>query len=399
MNSNFFFLCFTVDIIGGLSRIRIRQDVRKAGRHPTPDEATDVERARLRVSTRIRDFHITSSRLLGPQNAAAAMGTPAQLSSDGYLSDDVRRPEDCGLAPTMSAVENTLLAFPSSLSGHLSAFALELRQNECRLRRAKANDTLGHFREKMSGLSYQYISQVRRSKTTKDNLRSHQGVKLLSRETSFYQQVYNRNSTVLGSLDADLKHQYPRLRRTDCKVNTAIADVNARGQSQVRLAWFWAAQDGWDGDEPTKTFKLDNDRLMECKPVPPTPNTADYFPQSIASTGCGQGPRKIDGRKNYQEQNMRWFGQHYTSCISGMFGITVLLNSGPAPTGAKVMKLIVKEKFLIGKNLLESPTFSFVRLIRISRWSGARSLLRCSVRRLMCSLMSIQSHVFSLFFF
>ena len=305
MNSKCFFLFFTIDIIGDLSRIRIRQDVRKAGHHPTPDEATDIERARLRVSTRIRDFHITSSRLLGPQKAAAVMGTPAQLSSDGYLTDDVRRPEDRGIAPSMTAVENTLLAFPSSLSGHLSAFAIELRQHECRLRQAKANDTLGHFREKMSGLSYQYISQVRRAKTTKDNLRSHQGVKLLSREVSFYQQVYNRNSTVLGSLDVDLKHRYPPLLRTDCKVNTAIADVNSRGQSQVRLPWFWAAQDGWDGDASTQTFKLDNDRLMECKPLPPTPNPAHDFPQSIASTGCGLDPKKIDGRRNYQEQRTR----------------------------------------------------------------------------------------------
>src|SRR3977135_2713473 len=106
----------------------------------------------------------------------------------------------------------------------------------------------------MSGLSYQYISQVRQAKTTKDTLRSHQGVKLLSREVSFYQQVYNRNSRVLGSLDADLKRRYPPLRRADCKINTAIADVNARGQSQVRLAWFWAAQDGWDGDSSAQTF-------------------------------------------------------------------------------------------------------------------------------------------------
>ena len=272
MSSKYFlFLCLFFYIIVYPFRIRIRQDVRKAGRHLTPDEVADIERARLRVSTRIRDFHITSSRLLGAQSTAAVMGTADQLSSDGYLSDDVRRPEDRCLAPSMSAVENTIVAFPSSLSGHLSAIASDLRQHECRLRRAKANDTLGQFREKMSGLSYQYISQVRRAKTTKDNLRSHQGVKLLSREVSFYQQVYNRNSAVLGSLDVDLKRRYPPLRRTDCKVNTAIADVNARGQSQVRLAWFWAAQDGWDGDTSTQTFMLDNDRLMECKPVSPTP--------------------------------------------------------------------------------------------------------------------------------
>ena len=240
--------------------------MRKAGRYPTPDESADIERSCLRVSDRVRDFHISSSRLLGPQNVAAVMGTPDQLNPDGYLSDDVRQPGDRAPAPTMSAVENTLLAFPSSLQGHLTGFALELRQHEKRLRRAKANDTLAHFREKMSGLSYQYISHVRRAKTTKDNLRSHQGVKLLSREVSFYQQVYNRNSRVLGSLDPDLRPRYPPLLRSDCKINTAIADVNARGQSQVRLAWFWAAQDGWDGDPSTQTVVLSNDRLMECKP-------------------------------------------------------------------------------------------------------------------------------------
>jgi hypothetical protein len=167
----------------------------------------------------------------------------------------------------------------------LTAFASELRQHECRLRRAKANDTLGHFREKMSGLSYQYISQVRRAKTTKDNLRSHHGVKLLSREVSFYQQVYNRNSAVLGLLDIDLQRRYPPLRRSDCKVNTAIADVNARGQSQVRLAWFWSAQDGWDGDPSNHTFMLSSDRLMECKPSIPPPTTGTYLRQFIESTG------------------------------------------------------------------------------------------------------------------
>ena len=270
------YACFYSESYLSHCRIRIRQLVRKAGRYPTPDESADIERGRLRVSDRVRDFHISSSRLLGPQNVAAMMGTPDHLNPDGYLSDDVRQPGDRAPAPTMSAVENTLLAFPSTLQGHLTGFALELRQHEKRLRRAKANDTLAHFREKMSGLSYQYISHVRRAKTTKDNLRSHQGVKLLSREVSFYQQVYNRNSRVLRSLDPDLRVRYPPLLRSDCKVNTAIADVNARGQSQVRLAWFWAAQDGWDGDPASQTVVLSNDRLMECKPPAPSAARRTY---------------------------------------------------------------------------------------------------------------------------
>ena len=62
------------------------------------------------------------------------MGAPDQLTSDGYLSDDIRNPENRGLAPSMSAVENTTLAFPSSLNKQLSLLVLELRQNESRLR-------------------------------------------------------------------------------------------------------------------------------------------------------------------------------------------------------------------------------------------------------------------------
>jgi hypothetical protein len=98
---------------------------------------------------------------------------------------------------------------------------------------------------------------------------------------------------------------------------------------------------------------LDNDRLMECKPVSPTPNAVAEFQQSIASTGCGLGLKKIDGRRNYHEQNMKWFGPHYTSCMNVTSGTTVFLNSGSAPTGSSVMRLTVRNKFFVGKNLRE----------------------------------------------
>lgn len=196
---------------------------------------------------------------------AAVSGTPDQLSSDGYVSDDVRHPENKAVAPSMSAIENTLLAFPSLMTGHLTSSVVELRDHECRLRRAKANDCLGYVKEKLSCLSYQYMNKVRKATTTRENLRSYSGVKLLSKEVSFYQQVYNRNSRVIGRLDGVLKQRYPQLRRSDCKVNTAIADVNARGQSQVRLPWFWAAENGWDGEASSQNIITpDNDRLLEC---------------------------------------------------------------------------------------------------------------------------------------
>jgi hypothetical protein len=170
------------------------------------------------------------------------------------------------MASTMSEIENTILVFPSSVPGNCSAILMDLCDRECRLRRAKANDTLGHVRETLSGLSYQYINKVRQSKTSKDHLWAYAGIKLLSKEVSFFQQVYNWNSRALGTLDPDMKRCYPLLRRSDCTINTAIADVNARGQSQARLPWLWAAQDGWEGDEAvTQNSMLNNDRLLECK--------------------------------------------------------------------------------------------------------------------------------------
>ena len=197
---------------------------------------------------------------------AAVIGKEDDLNDDGYVSDEIRQPEDRGMGPLMSDIENTILAFPSAMKGETTTSLRDFKNRECRLRRAKANDTLGHVRETLSGLSYQYINKVRQAKTTRDHLRAYDGIKILNREVSFYQQVYNRNSRVLGIMDPSIRTRYPLLRRSDCNINTAIADVNARGQSQVRLSWLWAAQDGWDGgDQAVQNSLLDNDRLLECK--------------------------------------------------------------------------------------------------------------------------------------
>jgi hypothetical protein len=74
--------------------------------------------------------------------------------------------------------------------------------------------------------------------------------------------------------------------------------------------------------------------------------------------------------------------------------MTASLSSDSAPSGSKAMRLTVRGEYFIGKNLPESPIFNSVHQIQISRRSGARLLLRRSMCSLMCSLMSIESHVF-----
>jgi hypothetical protein len=194
------------------------------------------------------------------------LGTHDLLNDDGYVSDDTRLPEDCGLPCALTEIENAALAFPSAVTGKLTGTQVELRSRECQFRRGKANDTLGLVREALSGLSYQYINKIRQAKTGREHMRAFSGIKILSREVSFHQQVYNRNARALGSLDTSLRSRYPLLRRSDCAINTAIADVNARGQSQARLPWLWSAQDGWEGeDHAAHNSMLDNDRLLECR--------------------------------------------------------------------------------------------------------------------------------------
>ena len=223
------------------------------------------------MATRIQDFHMTACRLMGTRAVNAVFGQKDILNNDGYVSDDTRQPEDRALPPSMSEIENTILSFPSAVVDDSTAMILDLRMRECRLRRAKANDTLGHVRETLSGLSYQYINKVRQAVSSRDHLRAYTGIKLLTIEVSFYQQVYNRNRRALIICDPSLASRYPPLRRGDCSISTAIANVNARGQSQARLPWLWAAQDGWEGDEQAaQNSLLDNDRLLECKFAFPT---------------------------------------------------------------------------------------------------------------------------------
>jgi len=160
MNSGFLIETFIL-FLTRPDRIWVRQMVRKVGQHPTPDEIQGIAWRRQRIASRIKDFHTSSNRLLGANNVAAVLGTGDILNDDGYVSDETCQPEDRGLAHSMSEIENTILAFPSTVtSGAITLMLLDLKNKECRLRRAKANDTLGHVWETLSGLLYQYINKV-----------------------------------------------------------------------------------------------------------------------------------------------------------------------------------------------------------------------------------------------
>ncbi len=70
-------------------------------------------RKRQRLSVRINDFHITANRLLGALSLVSVIGKHDILSDGGYVSDDSQPPEDRGLRPALTDIENTILTFPS----------------------------------------------------------------------------------------------------------------------------------------------------------------------------------------------------------------------------------------------------------------------------------------------
>lgn len=241
----------------------LRQLQRQIGAKLSTDQKLELDRKRQRISCRIRDFHETSMRLLGTDQVLQRIGKPDTFDKDGYVSDDLRDPTTTGRHIDLDAAENIFLVFPSSLSGQQTTECNSFRERESTLRRARANDAIQSLCESLSGLSYQYINKVRQSTTTREHTRAFQGIKLLTTQVSFHRQVYNRCRRAIIRADATLASRYPFLRADECKISTAISNVNSAGQSQARLPWFWGATDGYD-QEDAQRIGTDSNRLLEC---------------------------------------------------------------------------------------------------------------------------------------
>jgi len=240
-------------------RLELRQLARKLGAHPTADQRLDLERKRQRLGARIREFHSMSGQFLGVNrvNAIAERTRPFH-PEDGNISDT----DIPGKVPHQ--IENTSIVFPSSLVDTIGPRADVLRARECRLRRARANDALRGVRESLGHLSFQYVTKVRHASTNQQHLRSYQGVKLLNETLNFHRQRYNECRGALLKLDERLQDEFPYLLRADCVVSKMITELNAPGQSNAKLAWFWGATDGYAADV-APNVQADQGRMLECE--------------------------------------------------------------------------------------------------------------------------------------
>jgi len=249
-------------VINCLNRVEIRQLVQRLGKNPTSDQKLDLGWKRQRLAGRIQKFHKVVERYLGAQTISNLSNLAEIIEDqDGNISDD-ENPD--APRPSPSDIENKRLIFPSQATNLTGQGITLLKTRELELWRGHANDVLQGVHEALGHLSFQYIEKVCCSTTTTQHLWSWKGIRTFNSELSYHWRIYNISQHVIVGLDRTLKACYPPLLVKQCVISTAILDLNAPGQSQVSLAWFWGAIDGYDRAS-AQNIGADNKWLLECE--------------------------------------------------------------------------------------------------------------------------------------
>lgn len=256
-------------------RIDLQQHVRRLGKSPTPAQELDLAKKRHRIAARIRTFHGLSSRYLGEEIVLQHSRASDIVSlPDGNISDD-ELPD--APPPRPVDIENNKLVFPSTIDLESSNVLLPLlKSRELELRQGRANDSLQSVCETLGYLSFQFVDKVRTATTSAQNLKSWDSVRLLNRTLSLHRRVYNRCQCAMVKIDPKCGRKYPPLLASECKVSTAITDINAQGQSQVMLSWIWGAVDGYSGENAEHLVK-DPTHMTECKFSNPRTNLRSHL--------------------------------------------------------------------------------------------------------------------------
>ena len=191
------------------------------------------------------------------EGAPAAGQTPADmaLAKAGRAAAAARS--------AIEAVEHVKIALPSTLgAAELKARQLEpLLWKEYELRKGQANEALQGVRMSIANLSFEYGKKLRKIKKSKvKKTRAWAGVQSVGRVLHHHRLIYAHAVAALqklGDPENIVGILYKPLEVKDMKANTAVADPNAAGQRNVRLAWFWASD--LSGD------MADNARMAECE--------------------------------------------------------------------------------------------------------------------------------------
>jgi len=183
------------------------------------------------------------------------------------LDDEASDDEDDPFLPSTKELftgepELHLLFMPSTL-GYEQCAQLKLQKvanKEIALWKGQANDALDGLRSGIGEKSFRYRQQLRHAKGKIQSTRARSAIHTVGRELNHHRRVYGfarRALIALGAESEENSEHYKPILLRDLQTSTIIFNLNAPGQRNQRLAWFWST--------PVLGEEADDDLLTECE--------------------------------------------------------------------------------------------------------------------------------------
>ena len=265
-------------------RLEVAQEARAVRRKSTPEKMSSLAERRMRLQTRIDEFHQKASIYMPgiepPSGSNDNEGDYVEGWEDvNYDSED----DDVHLAVpgtlpvndgaeanivdeaiTALLAEEQVIRLPSVFGKDVCDARLRPHARvEFDLRKGQANDALHNIRLHVAEKSFIYGGGVRKG-SNKSNL-GHRGrqkafneVHVLESKIRHQARIYQnaRKCLELLGMSAEDQRNYPQLLKSDTNASTAVVDFNARGQRNEGLSWIWRT---------TNTMARDSEMMSECK--------------------------------------------------------------------------------------------------------------------------------------
>jgi hypothetical protein len=240
---------------------------------PTDKQQLRIGRFRTLLGRQVNTFLRTAATFLPniedvdlKQSEDEEIDTPAEesveaedlidssLDEEVYFEDE-DEPEAASVLP-----EAVILPLPSNIvSSKLKSSIESLITVERELRRGQANDSLEGLRIGLANKSLLLLTDVNRSKSTKQSTKAWDGVRNSQTQILFHARSYQRAWKALKSIGTqDDLVIYQKLEEKDLVVVKDITMAKRFGQGSDRLAWFWRIGPNKD--------KLTGEWMEECKP-------------------------------------------------------------------------------------------------------------------------------------
>ena len=254
-------------------RMALATKVRGLGARPSKEQKLQILELRSHLQARIDSFESRRGTFYGPSvqgNADVWADVPIVEEDLGEQWDDVD-----GEANTLAGAgephqrvqtrerfaEHLALTLPSTLGrAKCSAIHAEaLQKMELQLREGQANDVLHQIRIAVGQKSFLFREHVRKAKSQQTKTRAWAQVTTVDSNLKQHARVYTQIRTRMTALGASLAllMRFQELKPQHLKVNTAIAEPNARGQRKAKMAWYFTMDQNGS--------VTDSDWMEECE--------------------------------------------------------------------------------------------------------------------------------------